>query len=133
MFTSDTEALRKGAKTAFIYLLIAVFCALFGGVYERFSHGVYSYDMLYAFAYPLVGGAVPFLALGLLGRWPGSLARILYHCGIATLTVGSIIRGVLEIYGTTNALTVWYAAVGAALTFAGIVTSLPLKDRPADE
>ena len=133
MFTSDTDALRKGAKTAFVYLLAAVFCALFGGVYERFSHSVYSYDMLYAFAYPLLGGAVPFLALGLLGRYPNAPARSIYHCGIATLTVGSIIRGVLEIYGTTNELTVWYSAVGAALTFAGIVVGLLLKDRPADE
>lgn len=128
MFTSDTDTLRKGAKTAFVYLLAAVFCALFGGVYERFSHGVYSYDMLYAFAYPLVGGAVPYLALGLLGKQPNAAARVLGHCGIATLTVGSIIRGVLEIYGTTNGLTVWYAAVGGALVFAAIAVGLLIKE-----
>lgn len=128
MFTSDTDALRKGAKTAFVYLLIAAFCALFGGVYERFSHGVYSYDMLYAFAYPLAGGAIPFLLLGLLGKWPNALVRTIWHCGIATLTVGSIIRGVLEIYGTTNGLTVCYNIAGGALLLVGIVVGLLKKE-----
>lgn len=128
MFTSDTDILRKGAKTTFVYLLISVFFALFGGVYERFSHGVYSYDMLYAFAYPLAGGAVPFLALGLIGKWPGAIARTIWHCGIATLTVGSIIRGVLEIYGTTNGLTVCYGIAGWALLLVGITVELLKKD-----
>ena len=48
------------AKTGFIYLLLALVLALFGAVYEVFSHGVYSYYMLYAFAFPLAGGALPF-------------------------------------------------------------------------
>ena len=130
MFTSDTEILKKGAKTAFGYLLIAGFCALFGGIYEKFSHGVYSYDMIYAFAYPLAGGAIPYLALGLTGKWPPSAARVLGHWGIAALTVGSIIRGVLEIYGTTNELTVWYAAGGSALFLSGVIVAA-IPDRPA--
>ena len=33
-----------------------------GAVYEHFSFGVYSYFMIYAFAIPLAGGALPFLA-----------------------------------------------------------------------
>lgn len=123
MFTSDIE--KKQTKVALVYLLISVFCALFGAVYEMFSHGVYSYYMLYAFAFPLVGGAMPALLLILSGRaYPGTAARMLYHCGIATLTVGSIIQGVLEIYGTTNAMTVWYWIIGAALALMGTVTYL---------
>lgn len=125
--------MRKGAKTAFLYLMIAVFFALFGGIYERFSHGVYSYDMLYAFAYPLLGGAVPYLALALQGKWPNSTARMLGHCGIATLTIGSVIRGVLEIYGTTNALTVCYGIAGAALVLAGIAVGLLKKQEPSEK
>lgn len=92
-------------KTVFAYLLASLFCAFFGAVYEAFSHEVYSGYMLNAFAFPLAGGALPFMAKSLSGRrFPGRLSGSLYHCGIATLTVGSIMTGVLEIYGTTNGL-----------------------------
>ena len=43
----------------------------------------------------------------------------LYHAGIATLTVGSLISGALEIYGTTSPLIVVYWIAGAALTLLG--------------
>ena len=122
MYTSDTDQkLRHASKTSLIYLLVACFCALFGGIYEHFSHGVYSYSMLYAFAYPLLGGALPFLALGLSRRrrLPVAPESTLYHCGIATLTLGSIIEGVLEIYGTTNYLTICYPYAGWLLVGIG--------------
>ena len=50
------------AKTGFAYLLAALFCALFGFVYERFSHEVYSGFMIYAMAaytfYATIAGVV---------------------------------------------------------------------------
>lgn len=127
LFTSDTDQkLRTCAKTSLIYLLIACFFALFGGVYENFSHGVYSYSMLYAFAYPLVGGALPVLILGLSGRGRhyGGVDVTLYRCGIATLTIGSVVEGVLEIYGTGSALTVCYHWMGWGLLAAGILAGI---------
>ena len=118
--TSDTK------KTAFVYLLIALFCVLFGAVYEHFSHEVYSGYMIYAFAFPLVGGTLPFLALDLFPwkKYPSTIARNLYHSGIATLTVGSILQGVLEIYGTTNSLCGIYWVVGGILVIMGIINAL---------
>ena len=54
MYISDIEAAAKRAsRTAFVYLLVSLFCALFGAVYEVFSHEVYSFYMIYAFAFPL--------------------------------------------------------------------------------
>lgn len=122
--TSDIE--KKSGKCAFIYLLITIFTALFGGIYETFSHGVYSYYMLYAFAFPLVGGVLPAMvfSLGDLRKVPSPAARTLYHCGIATFTVGSIIKGVLEIYGTTNVLTGVYFPVAGILVTGGLVLYL---------
>ena len=78
---------KAAAKTAFVYLLTALFLAFFGAVYELFSHGVYSYYMIYAFAFPLAGGTLPFSLLHLFPtkKYPGAVARGLYHCGIATL------------------------------------------------
>ena len=118
LFTSDT---KNYAKIGLIYLLCCIFLALFGAVYEHFSFGVYSYFMLYAFAFPLVGGVLPALGLSLWGqnKSPWAVAVWLYRAGIATFSVGSIIRGVLDIYGTENVLTVWYWYAGGGLTTLG--------------
>ena len=116
MFTSDKLLKRH----LFYNLAGAAFLAVFGAVYEVFSHGVYSYCMLYAFAFPLVLGVLP---LYLVGTRPAPLPKRvclgLYHAGIATLTVGSLILGALEIYGTTSPLIVVYWIAGAALTLLG--------------
>lgn len=123
LYTSDT---KKYIKVAFIYLLISIFCALFGAVYEHFSYGVYSYYMIYAFAIPLVGGVLPALSCSLLGikKYPGAVARNLYHSGIATFTAGSIIQGVLEIYGTSSSLIQWYWLAGIALLTMAVLVYL---------
>ena len=110
-------------KTTLRYSFVSLFCLVFGLVYELFSNGVYSLFMMFAFAIPLLLGAVPFLVFWLTNtKNPPSLhSRYLYHSGIATLTVGSIVQGVLEIYGTTNQLIFGYLYVGAALVGAGVV------------
>jgi len=106
-------------------LIAALFCVLFGAVYESFSHGVYAYGMLYAFAFPLVLGVLPLLLIAMLrGRHPNRLARSAYHAGIAALTVGSLVSGALEIYGTTNPLTVVYWIAGGALIVFGAAVYL---------
>lgn len=122
--TSDINISRRAAKTAFVYLLFALFCMFFGAVYELFSHEVYSFYMIYAFAFLLVGGTLPFFIISLLEQmlYPGTFARNLYHSGIATFTVGSIIQGVLDIYGTTNSLTRLYWYIGGSLILLGIVS-----------
>ena len=112
-------------KLILVDLIAALVCALFGAVYERFSHGVYSYWMLYAFAFPLVLGVLPlYLVEALRAPLPGSLRWGLYHAGIATLTVGSLISGALEIYGTSNPLTFVYWIVGEGLTLLGVLLFL---------
>ena len=127
MFTSDMAINRKRAsKTAFVYLLVSLFCVLFGAVYERFSHEVYSYYMLYAFTFPLVGGSLVFMILSFLNlkKYPNAVSRNLYHSGIATMTVGSIVRGVLDIYGTTNVLEGYYWPVGVVFATSGVVVGV---------
>lgn len=135
MYTSVIKANKRNARrTALIYLLTSIFCAVFGVIYEIFSHGVYSAFMLFAFAFPLVGGALPFFLLYLAersrakterrrpysGLYPAIPARSFYHCGIITLTLGSIMNGILDIYGTTNRLLVIYWFLGAVLLLTAI-------------
>jgi len=44
----------------------------------------------------------------------------LYHSGIAAITVGSLVQGVLDIYGTTNALINAYWWIGGILLSGGV-------------
>ena len=121
MSTSDKRLL----KTALIYACASAFCAFFGAVYEVYSHQVYSYFMIYAFAIPLGMGTIPFLALALRqGAAPGRWAARFYHSGVAALTVGCIFEGVLRIYGTTSHLIYVYPAAGALLIVAGLTAHL---------
>jgi hypothetical protein len=59
------------------------------------------------FLYPLAGGALPFFVLSRMPRFPeGRFFRPacnLYNSGIAALTVGSLLRGIVEIAGTGSA------------------------------
>ena len=125
MFTSETKRERTHFfKAGFVYLIAAVFCALFGAVYEHYSHEVYSYYMIYAFAFPLVLGTLPFFIIYSCKKIKplSRLAENLYNAGVGTLTVGSIIKGVLIIYGTTNNLTYLYWILGTGLICFAITT-----------
>ncbi len=104
-----------------------VFIALFGAVYEVFSHEVYSYYMIYAFAVPLVLGVLLYSLLLILKKYPGKAAMNLWNSGIAALSVGCVFRGVLEIYGTTNSLIVVYSIAGFVFLIAGIAAEVSCR------
>ena len=102
------------------WLLAAVYCAAFGAIYECFSHGVYSPFMIGAFVFPLLLGALPFQLLRKRRKpFPGKLAENLICAGVATLSVGSTVQGILQIYGTTNPLVTGYWIAGGLLTAIG--------------
>lgn len=141
MYTSDNsgraEYLSSAAdvRTAFIYLIISILLALAGAVYEHFSFGVYSYFMIYAFMITLAGGALPYLIRyirglrgGFVSRRENPIHRVIsdwmWHLGIATLTAGSIVHGILAICGRPNSLTIVYLLTGAALLVASFITKV---------
>ncbi len=128
MFISDNAKNRERfLKVIQIYLVLTVFLALFGAVYERFSHEVYSYYMLYAFSIPLLLGVVVFFLLMKHGRaYPNALTAALYHGGIASMSLGSIVSGILEIYGTDHPLTRLYWILGSTLCVLGVLSYLLL-------
>lgn len=122
MFILGIDSRRESmVKTGLAYLLISLFCVLFGAVYEHFSHQVYSCFMVYAFVFPLAGGALPFFSLAFFIRnLPGKLSCALYHSGIAAWTTGSLLQGVLEIYETTNRLVLVYWGLGTGFLISGL-------------
>ena len=129
----------RNLKTAVIYLGISLFIAFFGAVYEHFSFGVYSYFMIYAFAFPLAGGTLPFLIAYIRGQRrqgqkmevdgnSGGTARMLWHAVIATLTVGSILHGALMICGRPNSMVIAYPVAALILTAAMIIIKVVMND-----
>lgn len=110
-------------KTCRVYALAAAGTALFSAVYEHFSHGVYSPWMIFAFLIPLVGGLGLFALLGR-APWryrPGAGSASLCHSALATLTLGSLFAGVMEIYGTTSRYTLVYGIAGFALLLTALL------------
>ena len=113
-------------KTIFVYLVVSAVTAVFGAVYEYFSHEVYSYSMMYAFLLPLIFGAVVWSIIGMVCKKhiPCAAFRNLYHSGVATFTVGSIFNGIIEIYGTTSEFVFIYVIAGIALFLLSMVVLL---------
>ena len=109
MFTLDKKYLvRNGAA--------AVFLLVFALIYEHFSHGVIS--------------GYPYLDIKWLrqrqaaenGEQRCAAASGLWQLGIFTLSQGFIMKGIIEIYGTTNRWTAVYipAAVLLFIAAAGV-------------
>ncbi len=129
MYTSD-----KLLKKHLLFNLIgAIFLALFGAVYEAFSHEVYSYFMIYAFAVPLVLGVLVYTVLLLGNRTPGKVFLNLWNSGIAALSVGFVFKGVLDIYGTTNSLVIIYPIAGGMMLTAALLSRLFSAKRPVSK
>ena len=124
LFTSVTDRnLSRGLR----YLAASAAVAAAGLIYELFSHGVFSAYMVFAFAIPLLAGAAPNLLAAFTGdkrgtAYTGSTAAGLQLAAVATLTAGSLMQGVLEIYGTTNHLMVIYPVAGIAFLAAALLT-----------
>ncbi len=113
---------NKMLRIAFGHLLAVIFLAVFGAIYEKFSHEVYSYYMIYAFFIPLVMGVLPFMSIAVFDiRIPGINSVRLWNYGVATLAVGAVFKGVLDICGTTNRLIVVYPIVAAIFIISAIV------------
>ena len=106
-----------------------LFLVLFGAVYEMFSHGVFSFYMLYAFSVPLVFGVTLYLILLFLRKYPDRVFLNLWNSAIVAFSAGSVFKGVLEIYGTTNSLVIVYPICGCIMAVSALASLLfaPVK------
>lgn len=122
MCTSEPVRARSPVRKTFLaYLAVSALCAGFGYGYSLFGHGVYSASMSLMFAYPLLAGALVFLLLSVFIPAANTVRRYrvwlnLYNSGVAALTAGSLLRGILEIAGTTSPYTVCFPAAGWLMT-----------------
>lgn len=123
LYTLD---IKKIKKQGIIYIIVTVACILFAIIYESFSHGVISNFMVYAFTIPLILGTGVCYTLYFfkIKKLPNKFENRAYNAAIATFTVGSIVEGVLQIYGTTNWKVHLYLIVGVILLISSISSHL---------
>ncbi len=112
---------------AAVYVAIAAFLALFGFIYENYSHDVFSYSMVYAFAPALIAAGF-YLLCGLIKAFPvpRRVLNFFVDAAVATFTMGLLLKGAVEIYGSDNELIPIFFYVGAgfaALTAVSFIIS----------
>lgn len=128
MYTSVNKE-RAFLRTSLIYIAVSAFTALFGAVYEHYSHGVVSLTMVFAFVPPLILGALTSLVLHFMPDFRVlGVSRQLWRLGVASLAVGMIFNGIIEIYGTDSPLTKYYFIASALLILSSIFTLITKKD-----
>ena len=120
--TLSTLAIRN-RKSVMFYFGLTLFSIAFSFIYESFSHGVYSNYMIYLFAFPLILGVVGFLFISNLPDrlQPSRIHFNLYNSAIVCLMLGSLLQGILEIYGTSSGWTLFYPIIGFTLLISTIV------------
>ena len=104
----------------------SVFVLIFGIIYEMFSHGVISCYMIFAFLIPLINFLVNTIFINNKIN-VNKLSKNLFSMSICSFTFLSIIKGVLDIYGTTNNLIFIYLIVGLILLVASIILFIKTK------
>ena len=121
MSTSVTNSTTRFSRTFISYLAMAAFLFIFSRIYESLSYGEVSVFMHYMFCATLVGGI---LLLGLLQVKP-NLSRITYNLwnsGIATITAGCLLRGIINLSGRSTTLDQPYWYVGAGFLKLSLIT-----------
>jgi hypothetical protein len=122
----------------YVYTTAAAFCILFNYVYSLYAHGVSSDFMTYMFLFPLLGGSLVFMGFYLLKKRvkaPSRLSFNLYNSGIAWLTVGSCIKGVMEIAGYESDYVTAFFVIGFFFLFFGLLACIIqyLEKKPLDQ
>jgi len=121
-------------KTILTYLILSVISIVIDKVYGIFGHGVDSKSMTWMFLYPLLGGALMYF---LIGRLIPHITKLtgyrvffnIYNSGIATLTLGSLLKGIFEIAGTNSPYLEYYYMGGGVFIAVGIFIMLLMAVR----
>lgn len=122
----ENEHIMQIRKTLMTYIQVTLLTIAVNKIYALFGHGVNSDAMTWMFLYPLIGGIAFYLVIRLLfpfiGRFSGyRIFYNLHNSGIAILTVGSFLKGILDIAGTSSTYVGLYFKAGWAFIGAGLV------------
>lgn len=137
MFILDINSKKQTKhfrKTILTYFILAAFAIVVNKVYGIFGHGVSSPAMTWMFLYPLLGGTLfYFLIYGFaknLVKFPSyRLFYNVYNSGIAVLTLGSLLKGIMEIAGADSIHLIFYYSVGSLFITAALILMVILVIR----
>lgn len=104
-----------------VYLILSIFLFIFSRVYVSLSYGEVSILMNTLSLVPLIGGG---LLVGLLYLQP-TLSRIsfnLWNSGVAVLTAGFLLRGIINLSGRSTTLDWPYWLIGAGFLGLALVS-----------
>nr|WP_320024369.1 hypothetical protein [uncultured Acetobacterium sp.] len=133
---------NKIHKTIGVYAILSLVAIGINFIYGQFGHGVHSAAMTWMFLYPLLGGALFYFLLerlksGMTQFAPFRFGYNSYNSGIATLTVGSFLKGILEIAGTNSLYLVFFTIMGWLFIAVGVTVfallSVSRKKIPAPQ
>ena len=136
MSTSVTKKrFSRLGKTATVYLILSIFLFIFSRVYVSLSYGEVSIFMNTLSLVPLIGGG---LLVGLLYLQPtlSILSFNLWNSGVAVLTAGFLLRGIINLSGRSTTLDWPYWVIGAGflgLALVSIGLSLFRSKKPTDK
>ena len=121
MFTSVIRS-KRTTRTLIVYAAFTLFSLAVSEIYARFSHGVSSVFMTWLFCIPLIFGVAAF-ALGALLHFPPMprAAFNLYNSAVAAAATASLLRGVLEIAGTSSPLLIVFPLTAGIFAAAALV------------
>ena len=114
-------------KQLIINIIFTIFILIFGLIYEYFSHGVYSKFMQFAFLIPCVLGVLIRIILLITKKSINSKSLDLLDCANVTITLGCILKGILNIYGTTNSLLLVFVVLGSLFVLFFLVSLFVYK------
>lgn len=117
--------MNKMLKTFIVFISAALFAVLFTNIYALFGHDVRSKYMDLMFLVPFAA-ALPFLCMyffrsGIYKNKGYRLFLNTYSSGVATLTSGLLLRGILRIAGGSSGIAPWFIYIGASVTAIGIL------------
>lgn len=113
-------------KTIIVYILLAAAAIAVDNIYALFGHGVRSLAMSLMFLYPLLGGALFYYVLGLLVPRVNTYMHYrlfynIYNSGIAISTIGSLLKGILDIAGTASVYVPLFTITGWTCVAAALI------------
>lgn len=128
---NQSGSLKKQYK---VYTLITLLTFIVSKIYGVFGHGVTSPSMTWMFLWPLLGGSLVYYIIeksrpSLVSTSYFRVFSNLYNAGIATLTAGSFLQGIIEIAGASSDYIPYFFLMGGTFIVAGCLVLMTQERR----
>lgn len=117
------KSLNQRGKVFLFYFVLSVFFFIFSRIYESLSYGEFSFFMHYLCIVPIIGGGILLAFLFFLPQL-SRLSYNLWNSGVAVITTGFLLRGIINLSGRSTTLDAPYWMIGSGFLGLTLVTIL---------